>query len=255
MSIDKIQEDPRLQKLFSNTFKHAILGDKAQWVSLEWLLEIANPAPNEQVKLLDQSIISSEDLWKDIEKKGMRDPFIIACGSIDGRVRLETGNHRIQLLLSKGILHAPAVALLTEIAWVDKDNGSHEGKQLKLWATQPVAPLGVYAERLYMKPSLLIPSCPAFDQKGFLEDKAPIKKDIKKPVSKTKEKEVVRTRKSKAKPDEANPSSPHPADAELDVLDSLITETKPEVTSAAPTPAKAVSAEDAFLSDDFNFDN
>jgi hypothetical protein len=208
MSIDKIQEDPRLQRLFARAFKHPILGGKAQWVSLEWLLEIANPDPAAGEE-------SDEEMWKEMEKKGLREPLIIACGSVEGRARLETGAREIRVLLAKGVLHAPAVALLAENAWVDKGNGEHEGKLLRLWASAPEAPLGIYAERVYLPPSELIPSCPAYDQKGFAEErsapKKEVKKEVKKAPSKPAPKEEPKPRRARA---EKEPSAPAPAQEE-----------------------------------------
>lgn len=206
MSVDKIQEDARLQKLFARAFKHPILGSKAQWVSVEWLLEIAAPAG----AIGDGMEPEGEELFKETDKKGLRDPLIIACGSVEGRVRLETGAALARALLAKGVLHAPAVALLAENAWVDKGNGEHEGKKLKLWATPPEAPLGIYAERVYMSPSDLIPSCPAFDQKGFAEERAPAKKEVKKPVGKAPVKEAPKPRKPRGSSDAPGGAAPEP---------------------------------------------
>lgn len=241
MSIEKIQEDTRLQKLFARAFKHPILGGKAQWVSIEWLLEIANPNPASGAE-------SDEEIWKEMERKGLRDPFIIACGSVEGRARLETGSREIRALLAKGVLHAPAVALLAENAWVDKGNGEHEGKSLKLWASAPEAPLGIYAERLYLPPSELIPSCPAFDQKGFAEERPAAKKEVKKAPVKPAPKEAPKPRRSRSEKTEPSSAGAAPA-AAADDGDPLAFLGEPRDEDPA-TP----SAEGFSLGADFDFD-
>lgn len=62
----------------------------------------------------DVSPVDFALLWKSIEDEGMYDPLIMRVGIQNKKFRLEAGNHRIQLLHEKGIMHAPLTVEVTE---------------------------------------------------------------------------------------------------------------------------------------------
>lgn len=153
------------------------LGPKMELVSLEWLLEMANPDPTEWTALdanHPTERVSVADLAKDLKKRGLREPLLIGVGLTTGRARLEAGNHRIRCLLDMGFLHAPACCWVgaSHVGFVG--NGTHEGRSVRFWPeAKTLVSLGPYDERFFERPSLILPSAPVWDAQEPKRDRAP----------------------------------------------------------------------------------
>jgi hypothetical protein len=154
----------KLREMFEPCLTRADLKDQTEIVSLEWLMEMANPNPSETTNLgADKpgSVVSLADLGKDMKKRGLREPLVIAVGLSSGRARLEAGNHRVKVLLEMGFLHAPAVCWVGASHVGFEGNGIHSGREVRFWPqAKPLVALGVYDERYFVKPSLILPSAP-----------------------------------------------------------------------------------------------
>lgn len=123
-------------RLFNRTFLHPVLGHLTQWVSTLWLQRISNPIVDNKTDLGtwddNPNLVGMEELYENMLSQGMRDPLIVGVGRITRRVRLETGNHRVNIFVSKGIMYVPAVAYIGDSAITHIDNGLHEGELMKL---------------------------------------------------------------------------------------------------------------------------
>lgn len=164
-NLDYLQ--PILNQLFSKTFQHPVIGKYVEWVPVNWLQRLANPHAGKATDLgtwvPDAPLVGLEELYQNMLVHGMRDPFLIGVGRNDRRIRLEAGNHRVQVLQSKGILIAPAVAYIGDTAISHEGNGVHPGEVtvLKL----PLVPrecqiMGPYPIKEYAKLSEVLMKMP-----------------------------------------------------------------------------------------------
>lgn len=176
----------KLREMFEPCLARADLKDQTEIVSLEWLMEMANPQPSETTNLgTDKpgSVVSLADLGKDMKKRGLREPLVIAVGLGTGRARLEAGNHRVKVLFEMGFLHAPAVCWVGASHVGFEGNGLHSGREVRFWPqAKPLVALGVYDERYFVKPSLILPSAPiwSLDDSKVPRSRAP--SPVKSPV-------------------------------------------------------------------------
>lgn len=168
MNQERILSDGRLRALFARTFEHPGLKGKIDMVSVEWMLEMGNPAPRETADSGDGSgaRVSLEALWESLMREGMRDPIIIGVGRVSRMARLESGNHKARLLLENGVLYAPAACYVGDEAITRRENGEHPGRATKLWLPES-APMGSYPEKYFARPAEIIPSAPAFAFEGW----------------------------------------------------------------------------------------
>lgn len=74
---------------------------------LEWVWQYFSYDVTSHTQDEDGTEVSLTGLWKAIEANGMRDPLIIRVGLENRKMRLEAGNHRIQLLRKHGIEKVP----------------------------------------------------------------------------------------------------------------------------------------------------
>lgn len=143
------------QKLFKRTFTHPVLGYFAEWVPIRWLLTLSNPNASQETDLgtwePNAPLVGLADLYSNLLKEGMRDPFIVGVGRVTRRIRLEAGNHRVHTLLHHGILWAPAVAYVGDSSITHLGNGSHEGPIATLKLPTSTGILGPYPIKEYMR--------------------------------------------------------------------------------------------------------
>ena len=150
-------------KLFSRAFDHPVVGQFAEWVPCEWLIKMANPQvhgggglgnwnkdsflPGEE-----QEGVENDVLFANMLETGMRDPFYVGVGRVSRLTRLETGNHRIRIMLDKGILFVPAVAYVGDIEMTNTASGStHRGIPVELKLPEQTDIMGPYPIKEYMK--------------------------------------------------------------------------------------------------------
>lgn len=155
----------KLMEIFAPCMAREEWKERLEMVSLEWLLEMANPEPSDTAPLesgRENERVSMADLVKDIKKRGLKEPLIIGVGIKTGRARLEAGNHRVRALMELGVLHAPATCWVGASHVGFEGNGAHEGRAIRLWETAAATSMavGAYDERRFAKPSLTLPSCP-----------------------------------------------------------------------------------------------
>lgn len=155
----------KLKEMFEPCMARQDLAGKIEIVSLEWLWEMSNPDPSETTDLGAEKpgVVSMSDLSKDLKKRGLREPMVIAVGVSTGRARLEAGNHRIRILMEQGFLHAPAVCWVGASHIGFENNGRHDGRVVRFWPqAKPLVAIGAYDERYFERPSDLLPSAPVW---------------------------------------------------------------------------------------------
>lgn len=161
-----ISEDykAKMKTMFKPCLSRADLGGKIEIVSLEWLLEMSNPTPSDMVDLGHDrpgQCVDMAELSRDLNRRGLLEPLVVAVGVSTGRARLEAGNHRIGILLDMGFLHGPAVCWVGASHVGFEGNGSHQGRAVKFWpGAKPLVAMGAYDERYFERPSALLPSAP-----------------------------------------------------------------------------------------------
>ena len=158
---------PLQRQLFSRTFEHPVLGALAEWVPTAWLADLANPTPSETTDLgtwqLDEPEVGMDALFADMCARGIRDPFIVGVGRVTRRVRLEAGNHRVRVLLAKGVEFVPAVAYVGDSAITQIGNGDHEGRQVELLLPRQPDIMGPYPIKEYRRLSEVLAHPPRLE--------------------------------------------------------------------------------------------
>lgn len=161
------------KEFFEKTFEHPLLGSKTQWVPALWLLQLANQEVSESTNTAGADgqpdrLIKQAELFESIRVHGMRDPFLLGVGRFSRKVRLEAGNHRVQVLLGKGIIYVPAIAYVgdSQISY-PVNNGAHEGIEWELKIPRPPIDLGNYPIKVYERITDVLKDPPAYDHPGF----------------------------------------------------------------------------------------
>jgi hypothetical protein len=156
----------KLREMFEPCMSRADLRSHIEIVSIEWLLEMSNPDPSETFELgegREGKVVGMSDLSKDLRKRGLQEPLVVAVGMSSGRARLEGGNHRARVLLEMGFLHAPTVCWVGASHVGFESNGLHQGREVKFWPeAKPLVAMGSYDERYFERPGAILPSAPVW---------------------------------------------------------------------------------------------
>jgi hypothetical protein len=94
---------------------------KIELVPTEWVWKHYGSDVSPMANLMDGTPIDMDGLWENILEEGMHDPLIMRAGVKTKKMRLEAGNHRIQLLHKHGIGLTPVTVQLRD------DCGPHLG--------------------------------------------------------------------------------------------------------------------------------
>ncbi len=74
---------------------------------IEWVWKYWTSDVNNHIALEDGAHMELDELWNVLIVEGMNDPLILRVGLENKRMRLEAGNHRIQLLRRHGVKAVP----------------------------------------------------------------------------------------------------------------------------------------------------
>ncbi len=74
---------------------------------LEWVWKYWTNDVNNHIALEGGTHMDLDELWNVLIAEGMNDPLIIRVDLVNKRMRLEAGNHRIQLLRKHGVKSVP----------------------------------------------------------------------------------------------------------------------------------------------------
>lgn len=92
---------------------------------IDMLKTIANQNATNETDLLCGKVVAQEDVWNDIIKTGMAEPLLIVIGYKQKTIRLESGNHRVNLAYADGFTHLPVVIQVINESIYNKGNGEH----------------------------------------------------------------------------------------------------------------------------------
>ena len=73
-----------------------------------WLFQMHGTDVTPLADLVDGTTVNLEALWDNMLHEGLHDPLIIRIGILNKKFRLESGNHRIQVLQKYGVKYTPA---------------------------------------------------------------------------------------------------------------------------------------------------
>jgi hypothetical protein len=150
--------------LFSKTLQHSVLSPYIEFVDPLWLLELSNPLVDQHTDLgnwAQADLVSLEILFQDMLAKGMRDPFLLSAGRVNRHIRLEAGNHRVQLMAQHNIDLVPVVVYVNDQSIVHTGNGVHEGKFFEMTLPFQEDIMGPYPIREYAKLSDILINPPS----------------------------------------------------------------------------------------------
>lgn len=80
---------------------------KIELVSTDWIWEYWGFDVTPMTNLKDGTIVGLDELWENILEEGLHDPLIMRVGIKNKKMRLEAGNHRIQLFHKHNIKMIP----------------------------------------------------------------------------------------------------------------------------------------------------
>ncbi len=87
---------------------------KIELVPTEWVWQYYGPDVSPMADLKDGTPADMDTLWKNILNEGLHDPLIMRVGIKNKKMRLEAGNHRIQLFHKYGIKEIPVTVQLRD---------------------------------------------------------------------------------------------------------------------------------------------
>ncbi|MEZ9708732.1 ParB N-terminal domain-containing protein [Vibrio breoganii] len=95
-------------------------------VSTQWLKSISNPVWRATTTNINNEQQAVNEVVDSIEAHGMRDPLLIVA-NLDGALRLESGNNRVDEFLSRGYEYLPCVLMVLPRgqSLLRLENGAH----------------------------------------------------------------------------------------------------------------------------------
>lgn len=98
------------------------LAGHVELVPTAWLYQYRGADVTPGTDLKDGSAVTMDQLWENILTEGLHDPVIIRVGKTNKKFRLESGNHRIQVLMKHGVPFTPAVVQVQELCGPQVEN-------------------------------------------------------------------------------------------------------------------------------------
>lgn len=111
-----------------------LLKDMIEFCLVDDLIKISNPFFKQATDLDDgtDTLFSLDEVFTDIKKNGMRYPLFIGIGINTKKMRLETGNQRVQIFKTKGIKYIPIIAYVSKSHITHTGNGVHQGLAINI---------------------------------------------------------------------------------------------------------------------------
>jgi hypothetical protein len=98
------------------------LAGYVELVPTAWLYQYRGTDVTPGTDLKDGSTVNMDQLWENITAEGLYDPVIIRVGKVNRKFRLESGNHRIQVLMKHGVSYTPATVEVQELCGPQVEN-------------------------------------------------------------------------------------------------------------------------------------
>ena len=91
-------------------------------VPTSWLYEIRGTDVTPEADLMNGTIVDMDTLWENIRLEGLCEPVIIRVGFENKMFRLESGNHRVQVLKKHNIDFIPATVQVQNLCGPEVSN-------------------------------------------------------------------------------------------------------------------------------------
>jgi len=88
---------------------------KIELVPTEWVWKYWGADVSPEADLMDGTLVDLDGLWHDLLEHGMHEPLIMRVGLTNKKFRLESGNHRIQVLHAHQVPLVPVTVQVREI--------------------------------------------------------------------------------------------------------------------------------------------
>ncbi|MES2966183.1 MAG: ParB N-terminal domain-containing protein [Patescibacteria group bacterium] len=98
------------------------LAGNVELVPTAWLSQYRGIDVTPATDLKDGSPANMDQLWENIKSDGLYDPVIIRVGKANKKFRLESGNHRIQVLMKHAVAFTPATVEVQELCGPQVEN-------------------------------------------------------------------------------------------------------------------------------------
>lgn len=76
-------------------------------VPTEWVHRFYGRDVSPKADLMDGALVELDELWADLQKNGLHEPLLFRVGVRDRQMRLEAGNHRIQVFHDHDVSYVP----------------------------------------------------------------------------------------------------------------------------------------------------
>lgn len=123
-------------------------------VPVDWVFKYRGTDVSTTADLKNGNLCSLDDLWNDIKENGLFDPLIVRMGRTSRTLRLEAGNHRIQVLKEHGIDKVPVTIEIRDACGPDAPEPYNEGTHNFALDGSVVLP---ETDVTYAKPSTIFP--------------------------------------------------------------------------------------------------
>ena len=94
-------------------------------IDIDFLISIANPIETPSYELQNKERCTRAELWQNILKEGLKEPFFITFSEKLQTIRLESGNHRVRIFKEMGIKKVLCVGILYDNGILFEGNGKH----------------------------------------------------------------------------------------------------------------------------------
>lgn len=85
-----------------------------EMVPTEWVWQYWGRDVSPMAGFIDKTPATLDELWRNILGEGLYNPLVMRVGVKDRNFRLESGNHRIQVLHKHGVREIPVVVQVRE---------------------------------------------------------------------------------------------------------------------------------------------
>lgn len=123
---------------------------KVECIPTAWVWQFRGTDVSENSDLKNGTPCTLDELWENIEKEGLHDPLILRIGLQSHTMRLEAGNHRIQVLYNHAIENVPVTVQIQAVCGPGADEVFNSGSH-NFPITEELVPFDKTDE--YMKPS------------------------------------------------------------------------------------------------------
>ena len=95
--------------------KHPLYSEgKIELVPTDWVWKYWGHDVSPMAELVDGTPVNLDALWENISEEGLHNPLIMRVGLQNKKMRLEAGNHRIQVFHKHGVKMIPVTVQLRD---------------------------------------------------------------------------------------------------------------------------------------------